>query len=37
METSSSKSNKLEEYYNAYKGMIHMKNIEKNEISFDAF
>ena len=37
MGTSSSKSNKLGEYYNAYKSMIHMKNIKKNEISFDAF
>ena len=37
MGTSSSKSNKLEEYYNAYKSMIHMKNIKKNEISFDGF
>ena len=37
METSSSKLNEYEKYYHAYKSMIHMKNIEKNEISFDAF
>ena len=37
MGTSTSKFNKYGEYYNAYKSMIHMEDIKKNEISFDAF